>query len=257
MFKFGPTAVALLLLAGLMPTVSTAGIQIGSGNLSLGGGVIDFGCAGLVIDDNGRLDAQRGQLIQMGSLVNAGELQAAQAMIAVSGAWTTTGNFLAGQSIVEITNDCANSTAINGANTFWRLQADGVGQELLFGAGQTQQVLNGLVLRGGSAAERLFIRSSTPGQPAFIDLALDATQDIFWVDVANNLATASGQALAIGSPEAVESVDSGGNRNWFTDGLLPALPVPALAPLPVTLLTLLLLVIGLLQQRRCSLAHSS
>lgn len=257
MYKFGLNAAAVILLTVLTPAASQAGIQIGGGSISLGGGSINLACAGVTIGSNGSLEAQQGQLVEIGSLLNSGTLEAGQSQLSLSGNWTNSGVFSPGQSLVRVTDDCGNTTAISGANTFWRLQADGLGQQLVFGAGDTQQVLNNLVLRGNGATDRLVIRSSAPGQPAFIDLAIDAAQTIFWVDVADNHASAAGQPLAIGFPEAFESVDSGGNRNWFTDGLLPILPVPVLSPLMLALLALLLLTAGILQQYRRSANRSS
>lgn len=250
MLKPGLNAAALILLAGLAPAIAMAGIQIGGGSLSLGGGRIDLGCSTLSIGSNGRLDAQQGQVNHAGSVLNAGEFQASQGQFTVSGTWTNTGDFAAEQSTVQITDDCQDTTTLNGDTAFWRLQAAGIGQQLVFGSGTTQHVQDSLVLLGNSASNRLFLRSSTPGQPAFINLVPTGVQEIFWVDVADNHASPAGQALAVGFPETFESVDSGGNRNWFTDGLMPALPVPFLTPLTVGLLILLLLVIGMLQQRR-------
>ena len=74
-------------------------------------------------------------------------------------------------------------------------------------AAATQTVLDALKLLG-SAGNLLILRSSTPGQQAFLKLQPGGSQTIDYVDVADNGAT--GQTLAAGG----NSTDSGNTTNW-------------------------------------------
>lgn len=241
--------IGLVILVAILPWSVEANIDIGAGTFALGSGTVDLGCGNLAVASDGRLLAEAGQLMNIGGLLNTGEVRGGQGQFQISGLWSNKGSFIANQSTVHLTKDCSTTTTIAGQNNFWQLLASNVAKRIVFISGDIQQVQNALVLRGVSSVDRLSIRSSSPGQPGFMELDPSGSQDIFWVDVADNHAPSSGQPLAPGFPEAFESVDSGGNLNWFADAVDLAIPIPTLAPLAIALLGLLMLLFGLWQQR--------
>ncbi len=239
-------AYCVAILSCLMPFQTLrAGIDIGGGSIVLGGGRVDMGCSALTIAQGGSLSAEWGELANLSDMVNAGTLSGAQARFEVSGQWNNTGAFLGGQSSVIITGDCGEASVISGQSDFWNLVVSGLSGSITFQSGSLQRIANELVLLGQDAANRLVIRSSQPGQPASLVLALDGSQDIFHVNVRDIHALPVGQALAVGDPFEFQSVDAGGNRRWFRDALPPPVPVNSLTSAAALLLGLVLLLFGM------------
>lgn len=115
----------------------------------------------------------------------------------------------------------------------------------------TQHVSDSLILQGAPDA-LLMLRSTGPGQHAGLALAPAGSQSIAFVDVAD-MNSSGGQAMAPGSPDLYNSVDSGNNVNWFQE-ILGAIPVPALGLIGTMLLILSIALMGLHRARH---AHES
>lgn len=226
-------AVALLLLAGVTPA-GASGLSIGAGStMRLGDAVLALGCNNLQIEP-------------------AGTLQAQASTIRLAGNWDNQGTFDAGTGTVRFEDGCVpNLSTIGGNNTFFDLRiVTSSGKTVSFEAGATQSVLDGLTLMG-APGDLLVIRSSLPGQRAFLDLAPTASQLIDYVNVADNGAT--GQDLAPGPATAAHSVDSGNTTGWFfvAPAAAPA-AAPAVSGLGLAGAVLLLLAVARTALRRQS-----
>ena len=111
-----------------------------------------------------------------------------------------------------------NQSNITGSSTFFALQImTSTGKTVDFQAGATQTVLDSLTLLG-TAGNLLVLRSSMPGQQAFLNLGPMGAQMIDYVNVADIGAT--GQALAAGP----NSVDSGNTSGWSFGEVASATP---------------------------------
>lgn len=101
----------------------------------------------------------------------AGTLQAQASTIRLAGNWDNRGTFDAGIGTVLFEDGCvANLSTIGGSSTFFDLQImTSTGKTVQFEAGATQTVLDSLTLTG-APGNLLVIRSSTPGQQAFLSL---------------------------------------------------------------------------------------
>ena len=192
-------AVVLLLLIG--PGAATragaSGLSIGAGaTVQLGNALLALGCNDLHIEPAGVLEAQA-------------------STIALAGNWDNRGTFDPGTGTVRFEDGCSmpGMSDIGGSNTFFDLVVTtSTGKTVRFQAGATQTILNSLTLMG-APGNLLMIRSTVPGQQAFLDLAQMGSQQIEYVDVADNAAT--GRLLAPGSAAAYHSVDSGNTTGWF------------------------------------------
>lgn len=207
------------------------GISIGSGaRLDLGSGRIDLGCTPFLVPAGGAANLGTGQLSAGTDVGIAGLVAAGAASVQVSGDWTNAGTFQAGTSVVALTDGCGRgSSTVSGHTTFAGFTGGSTsGRALVLAAGSTQRVTGSLTL-AGTTASRLVLRSSTPGSPAYLDLANAGTQSIAWVDVRDNHALDPGQWIAAGPPPAFGSVDRGGNRRWFLGNGADAVDVPALS----------------------------
>lgn len=231
------------LLSGL--PLAQAGIDLGGGSISLGGGSLDMGCTQLSIAAAGSFSAGQGRIVNLGGMSSTGLVQGGLARFELSGQWSNQGSFLPGQSSVLVTDACSATSLISGNNSFWNLSIADIAGPVSFSAGSLQRVDNALVLRGRNANDLLSIRSSVPGQAAFLELAMSGSQDIFHVSVRDNHAPAEGQALAVGDPADFQSVDAGGNSRWFRDSLPRPIPVSTLTPLATGMLLLLVFMLGL------------
>ena len=222
----------LLLLTGFggATSVGASGLSIGAGStVRLGDALLALGCNDLQIEP-------------------AGELQAQASTIRLAGNWDNRGTFDAGIGTVLFEDGCVpNLSSIAGSNTFFDLRIiTSTGKTVQFEAGATQKVLDGLTLMG-APGNLLVIRSSIPGQRAFLDVAPTASQLIDYVDVADNAAT--GQFLAPGrTAAAAHSIDSGNNFRWFFSGR----GAPAMSGIGLAALALLLVGGGLHRVRRKS-----
>ena len=168
----------LVLLVIVRATAAGAsGLTIGgSSTVKLGDALLNLGCNDLLIQ-------------------SAGTLQAQASTIRLAGNWDNQGTFDPGTGTVVFEDGCIpNLSSIAGGNTFFKLQImTSTGKTVDFDAGATQIVLDALKLQG-TAGNLLVLRSSNPGQQAFVKLEPGGSQNIDYVDVADNGAT--GQTLA-------------------------------------------------------------
>lgn len=218
-------AVALCAVTGLLLSVTAArpaaasGLSVGAGStVQLDNAVLALGCNDLLIEP-------------------AGTLQAQASTIRLAGNWTNHGTFEAGTGTVLLEDGCGAGAiaSVSGSNTFFDLRVTtSTGKTVQLEAGTTQGVLDGLTLMG-APGNLLVIRSSMPGQRAFLDLAPTASQLVDYVDVADNGAT--GQRLAPGPAAAAHSIDSGNTFGWFFSGGA----IPTVSGIGVAALFLLLL----------------
>jgi hypothetical protein len=220
----------LVMAIGLATRAGASGLSIGGGStVRLGDALLALGCNDLLIQA-------------------AGTLQAQASTIRLAGRWDNRGTFDAGTGTVLFEDGCVpNLSSIGGNNTFFDLQiVTSTGQTVEFEAGTTQTVLDGLTLMG-APGDLLVIRSSVPGQRAFLDLGPGASQFIDYVDVADNAAT--GQLLAPGPAAKTHSIDSGNTAGWFF--VAPA-AAPVVSGIGLAGAVLLLLAVARTGLRRAS-----
>jgi hypothetical protein len=211
-----------------MPAGAT-GLSSGAGStMQLGDAPLSLGCNDLHIEPGGTLQAQA-------------------STIELAGNWDNRGTFEAGTGTVLLDDGCGapEIASVLGSNTFFDLRIiTSTGKTVLFEAGVTQTILDGLTLMG-TPGKRLVIRSTIPGQQAFLNLVSMASQLIDYINVADNAAT--GQVLVMNPPEAVHSIDAGNTTRWFFAGKPAA---PALSPWALGLLFTGLSAVGLWRLRR-------
>lgn len=226
------TAVLLVLTGpGAAAPVGATGLSIGAGStMQLGDALLSLGCNDLHIEP-------------------AGTLQAQASTIELAGTWDNRGTFEAGTGTVLLDDGCGapEIASVLGSNTFFDLRViTSTGKTVLFEAGATQTILDGLTLMG-APGNRLVIRSTMPGQQAFLNLLPSASQLIDYVDVADNGAT--GQVLVMNTEVSAHSVDRGNTSRWFFAGKPAA---PALSAWALGLLFTGLSTVGLWRLRRAS-----
>lgn len=205
----------LIALSFASPLSIAAGITLGTGGtLNLGDGRISFNCTDLSIASGAQIFLAQGTLAGVHDVGNNGQLNAGNGALDVAGDWRQQGNFAAGTSTVNLADGCDETIAtVSGSSIFHNLSATtGAGRRLNFEAGVTQQINNAVTLIG-SAGNLLVIRSTAAGQAAFVNLTAPASQNISFVDVADQRAT--GQVLAPGNPASFDSVNSGNTSGWF------------------------------------------
>lgn len=211
------TTALLVLGSGI---ASAADFQLGSGDsFNLGAGTLDLQCGNFAL--------------QSGAVFNA-----AGGQIRLSGDWDNQGVFNRGSSGVSFNDACGAGTVsvVSGETHFHDLNVTtSMAHELRLTSWLTQTIAGSLVLAGADG-QLLRIRSSIPSSPAFFLLETAGSQLISWVDVQDNVASDTGQWLALGKPEHFNSVDSGRNSRWFLIGLEP---IPALSKWGLVLLVLL------------------
>lgn len=219
------------LLAGLLSLaplpVLAAGATIGPGStISLGSGTMDLDCGDLVI--SGTLNLNTGAYTNVGNVVinSGGVLNGDSGSISLSGDWTNNGGTTnPGSSQVTFNTDCGNDTInVAGNSSFFNLTVQTTtGRQITFEAGSTTTVQGHLVMNGtgdeNNPANLLKIRSSSPGNPAF--LVVDGTYAITQVDVQDNHAILPGEWVDFGHPEDFDSIDGPGNFRWFRSGADP------------------------------------
>jgi len=222
------TAGALLcvLLSGVL---ARADVVIPAGGvINLAGGGLDLACtdlivAGTLVTGSGRINNVRNVVIQSGGVLDAGA-----SSLNVGGDWFNNGSFIAGTSQVNFIDACSTSM-ISGNTAFNGLAfASSVGKTWSFASGSTQ-TLQQLTIQG-AAGLPLQLRSSTPGQIAFINLT--GSQSVAHVGVTD--LTASGLWLA---PYLVNQGGSNASR-WF--GEPDYARVPALSESALMILLLLI-----------------
>ncbi|MDD4957147.1 MAG: filamentous hemagglutinin N-terminal domain-containing protein [Candidatus Omnitrophica bacterium] len=125
--------------------------------------------------------------------------------IRLSGAWTNSGIFNAGTSIVTFNG--AGTGAIYGSNTFYDLKCVTPGKTLRFAAGRTQ-VVSGALTLGGTEANKVILSSTSDGTQWHIDAR--GSMSIANVSVKDSF---NDKGLYI---DPAGSIDRGGNSYWFT-----------------------------------------
>lgn len=223
------TAAAVLLALtgpGAATPAGAAGLSVGAGStVQLGDALLALGCNDLHIEP-------------------AGMLQAQASTIQLAGNWDNRGTFDAGTGTVRVEDGCSvpETSDIGGSNTFFDLVVTtSTGKKVRFQAGATQSILDHLTLMG-APGNLLMIRSSMPGEQAFLDLARTGSQLVDYVDVADNGAT--GQLLAPGPAARHQSINSGNTTGWF---FTLAGVAPVASGLGLAVLVLLLLAVGIRQ----------
>ncbi len=229
---------ALVVLSMFTSTqVLAAGITIGSGgSISVGSGAIHVGCGDLV--NSGTLSLGGGVVDMTNNVTSTGQFRGGSGLLEFGGDWSNSGVFAAGTSTVSVVDECGDGTITFAGNTdFYNLSmVTYAGKTVVFESGAEQKIANDLVF-AGSPGRRLTLRSSIPGVPVYTSLALEGTQYIDWVDVADNAALEPYQRLASTHPTTLNSVDSGGNYGWFAESV----PVPTLSGPGILLLAALIL----------------
>jgi hypothetical protein len=222
----------LLLIAGIggATPAGATGLSVGAGStVQLGNALLALGCNDLVIEPAGRLEAQA-------------------STIRLAGNWDNRGTFDPGTGTVVFENGCGipEMASIGGSNTFFDLKIiTSNGKKAVFEAGSTQTILDRLMLMG-APGNLLVLRSSIPGQLAFLNLVPGAAQVVDYVDVADNRSI--GQFIAPGPAATHHSVDSGNTIGWFF--VAPPAPAPPTSGVGLALTVWLLLAVGAYAFRR-------
>lgn len=205
-------------------------------------GTIDFDCARIA--NAGQLDIDSAVLSGIGDLVNTGAVAMIAGSFEVGGDWINHGGFAAGNGSVLFGDHCdAPQATIEGNTSFATLDiASARGKLYRLTDGHTQSISNALRLNGVSGSH-LMIRSTQPGSQARWALAPGGVQQVGWIDVADQAAPAGSQWIALGTPAAFNSINSGNNFRWFGTPAV-AQSIPATSSLLLMLLAGLLAVVG-------------
>lgn len=212
-----------LLCALLTGALARADVIIPVGGvINLSGAGLNLGCtdlivAGTLVTGSAPINNVRNVLIQGGGVLDAGA-----STLNVGGGWSNSGSFIAGTSQVNFIDACGSTSLLSGNTTFNGLGfASSVGKTWIFASGSTQTIQQ-LTIQG-IAGLPLQLRSSTPGQIAFMNLS--GSQSVAHVGVTD--LTASGLWLA---PYLVNEGGSNASR-WFGEpdyARIPALTESAL-----------------------------
>jgi hypothetical protein len=220
----------LTALVGLAPAaVPAAEVAVGAGaSMSLGAGQLDLGCADLTVAGTLSAGSQgvagtRDMVIDPTGVVNGNS-----ATLVVSGDWDNAGTFNAGTSSVQLRDGCGLSSAvIAGDTSFATLDLlSTTGKLYTFTAGSTQTVSQSFAVNG-APGNLLTIRSSSPGNAAFLDAQGSAGGD--YVDVQDNQAI--GNNIGVGANSVIGTNTAG----WFVSAVVPALPFAGSAVLALAL----------------------
>lgn len=237
-FRSGFGAFVLLALAiGADPVLAQGRISIGSNTLfDSGGGVIQTGCASLVVDG-----VAAGDWSGLDSIVLGLTGALATRQLDFGGDWQSAGEHTV-PGRVHWQQQCARREGtLSGSHRFAHLAVTGTSRVTRrLGVDGEQLIDQSLRLQGSD--ERLILRSSVPGTAARLTLAAAASWQVDSVDVAD-IDSSGGQAIAPGDPGIYRSLDGGGNRNWFLGAV--AIPVPALGPAALVILIFMVLLITL------------
>jgi hypothetical protein len=153
----------------------------------------------------GTLNTSSNTVTINGGVNLAGGTFNAQASSITAGSWSlTSGSFNAGTSTVTLTGT---TPSLTGSTTFYSLVYNVAGSTLTFAAGSTTTV-SSLFQIQGSSMQPVYIRSSSSGQWAYLNLQAIASSSISYINVSDNYA--SSQTIRAGG----SSHDSGHNINW-------------------------------------------
>lgn len=230
---FGAFAL-MTLLSVANPAGAEGQVIIGPGAVfDTGGGRIEAGCADLLVDGRAAGNWSGLDSVRLGAV---GVLSTST--LDFGGDWhSQTEQTVPGE--VHWQPQCGRSEGtLSGDHRFARLTITGdSGLTRRLAVDSEQVIEQSLRLQGSSTP--FLLRSSMPGQAARLTVASAASWQIDAVDVAD-IDASGGQGLAPGNPADYRSVDSGGNRNWFLAAV--AIPVPAVGPVGLLLLALLMTV---------------
>ncbi|HEX7917072.1 hypothetical protein [Rudaea sp.] len=232
---------AVLLLA----TPAFAAVTVGAGSsVNFADAVIDLGCSDLTIAGQGTgTSATLTGIIDL--LLISGMFAPGASSVSLGGNFSDAGTFTAGSSHINVVDACGSGVSqVSGATNFHDLSVESAnGKQLVLPANAIQGVEHALILQG-AAGSLLQIVSSASGQHAQFAVANGATQLVAYVDARDNAATQA--TIAPGPASTYHSVDAGNLVNWFGNatgnpgpGIAPV-PTPALSPLWLALLGLLL-----------------
>jgi hypothetical protein len=211
------------LAAGLLALVAAPGaaeVMVDTGaSIEVGSAQVDFGCNDLVVAGSFSAGNESVAGARDVAIEPSGVLNGDSATIEVAGDWANAGSFVAGTSTVELRDGCGLASAvIDGDTTFATLDlATATGKQYVFTAGSTQTISQTLAL-AGEAGNLLTLRSSAPGNAAFLDVQGSAGGD--YVDVQDTQAV--GTPVTVGSNSVI-----GTNSAGFAFG--PAVPALSLA----------------------------
>lgn len=243
--------IALALTLCLLPAFAVAqGVTVQAGaTFDVGDGTLGLDCGDLTVA--GTLTVANGSIVTTRHVdIAGGAFSLGTGSITLSGDWTNTGSFSAGTGSVNIVDGCATTTsAISGDSGFYDFNVTTTAGRLLQPTSGSSQTFNHDLTLVGTIANPLTIRSSSPGVAAIFTLINGASQNINGADVTDNDAS-GGQTIAPGPPGDFNSIDSGGNTNWFQRLVDPGLPgtpgAKPIATLPLPGLALLAFLLVLL-----------
>jgi hypothetical protein len=232
-------ACALALALGASPA-RPAGLSVeGGATVSPGTGTLDLGCTDLAVSGtfaggSGLVAEARDVAIKPGGTLDGGS-----ATFRVAGDWTNSGLFASGTSGVEFVDGCGRTSAtISGPNGFFDFtMSTSEGKLYAFQASSIQKVDGALTLEG-APGKRLQIRSTLDGTVAALET--HGSQSVSFVDVKDNQAV--GNQIYYGP----DSSSLGNTPGWVFLGI----PVPALGPWALVLLTASLTTASALVLRR-------
>lgn len=145
-------------------------------------------------------------------LIDQGTVSVGAFTLSVGGNWTNLGGTFSGTSTVSLNG--TNQT-ISGSTSFYNLtKTASTARTLTVASGTTQTVTNTLTLTGTSLANRLSLRSGTPGTQWNINASGTRTLGFLDVEDSNNT-----NATAMAATD--NSNDSGNNTNWTFNSITP------------------------------------
>lgn len=206
----------------------------------------DVNVAGIMELSDGQLQTVTDISISQGAV-----LQGDNGQIYFSGGWSNLGSFQAGQSSVNLNDDCnTGNSQIVGDTDFYQFSAltQSASREVTVEAGSQQSFLNDFQLIG-SGPGRIDLHSSVDNSAAFFVLGNNATQRVANVDVRDNDAS-RGAHIAPVEPSTIGSTRGSNVINWFIEHILPSVPVPTLSAWSLLVLVLGILAVGISSSRR-------
>lgn len=173
--------------------------------------------AALTIDNNEsfELDSSEVLVIDNDITINGTLTGATSAQVRVNNNWTNNGVFNHGNAEVFFIG--AGASVISGNNTFYDLisspsESDTSEKTITFTANQTQTILNSVKIEGSDINNHSFIRSTSPGVQAILDVtATNGTGTFDALNVADNrILTVNNYYV---NPK--NSTDGGNTTSWF------------------------------------------
>ena len=233
-----PCLITAILVLVSIAQVQAGTLRVGSGaEMDTGQGQLVLGCNDLEVSGSfgGHAAGARNVSIFNGGAVTTDQLS-------FSGDWDNAGQVEV-PGLVSWLDGCNVMDAqMSGITDFSALAISTTnGRTIRLQANATQQVSDSLILQGAPDA-LLTLRSTVPGQHAGLTLSPSGSQSIAFVDVAD-IDSSGGQALAPGSADLSDSVDSGNNLNWF-QGVMSAVPIPTLGLIGTMLMILFIALMG-------------